>query len=150
MWVWRLTKPRRASFDGEGARLYGGRWNHPGLAVVYAAESLSLAVLELFVHLNPYDAPDLVAVGAEVPDALPVRRVDRSALPSNWRRTPAPTPLADLGSGWLREGAVAALAVPSAIVPRETNYLLNPAHPDFARIRIGKPEPFSLDPRLWK
>lgn len=115
---------------------------------MYTAESLSLAVLEFCVHLNPQDLPDLLAIGAEVPDRVRVRRLEQAALPLDWRRTPAPTSLADLGTAWLRQGATAVLAVPSAIVPRETNYLLNPAHPDFARVRIGQPEPFSLDPRI--
>lgn len=148
MWVWRLAKASRPAFEGEGARLYGGRWNHPGVAVVYAAESVSLAVLEFFVHLDARDSPDLVVVGAEVPGGVKVRAVDRGTLPPDWRRTPAPAFLADLGTAWAREGVTAVLAVPSAIVPRETNYLLNPAHADFARIRVGKPEAFSLDPRI--
>jgi len=67
VWVWHLTKAIRPAFEGDGARLYGGRWNHPGAAVVYAAETVSLAVLEFFVHLDARDSPDLVVVGAEVP-----------------------------------------------------------------------------------
>lgn len=148
MRVWRLAGRGRTAFDGEGARLYGGRWNHPGVAVVYTAESLALAVLELFVHLSPRDAPGLVAIPADVPEQVRVERLDPRELPRDWRATPAPPALADLGTAWARGGASAVLAVPSAIVPRETNYLLNPAHPDFRRPRIGRPEPFSLDPRM--
>lgn len=143
-----MAKASRPAFEAEGARLYGGRWNHPGVAVVYAAESVSLAVLEFFVHLDTRDSPHLVVVGAELPADVNVRAVDWGALPPDWRRTPAPDSLADLGTAWAREGVTAVLAVPSAIVPREMNYLLNPAHRDFARIRIGKPEPFSMDPRM--
>jgi RES domain-containing protein len=117
---------------------------------VYTSESVSLAVLEFFVHLEVRESPDLVVVGAELPGDLQISRVDREALPPHWRRTPALASLADLGTAWVREGVTAVLAVPSAIVPGETNYLLNPAHPDFARIQVGKPEPFSLDPRLVK
>jgi RES domain-containing protein len=150
VWVWRLSKASRPAFEGEGARLYGGRWNHPGVAVVYTAESIALAVLEFFVHLDAPDSPDLVVVGAEVPGDLQIRQVDRDSLPPDWHRTPAPASLATLGTAWVQEGATAVLAVPSSIVPRETNYLLNPTHADFARIRIGKPEPFSLDPRMLR
>ena len=150
MLVWRLAKRSRPTFDGEGARLYGGRWNHPGVAVVYTAESLSLAVLEFFVHLTPRDAPDLVAISADIPDDVRLDRLDQRAMASDWRVTPAPATLADLGTAWARGGATAVLAVPSAIVPRETNYLLNPAHPDFRRVRIGRPEPFALDPRMLR
>ena len=148
MLVWRIAKRSRLTFDGEGARLYGGRWNHPGVAVVYTAESLSLAVLEFFVHLSPRDAPDLVAVSADIPDPVRIERLDQRALPRDWRTTPAPVTLADLGTAWARKGTTAVLAVPSAIVPRERNYLLNPAHPDFVRVRVGRPEPFTLEPRM--
>jgi RES domain-containing protein len=150
VWVWRITKASRPSFDGEGARLYGGRWNHPGTSVVYAAGSLSLAALEFFVHLDADDPPDLATIGAEIPDDVRVQRIDQSALPVGWRASPAPISLADLGSAWMREAVTAVLAVPSAIVPRETNYLLNPAHSDFNRIKVSKPEPFALDSRMWK
>jgi RES domain-containing protein len=146
--VWRLAKRSRPAFDGEGARLYGGRWNHPGVPIVYTAESLSLAVLEFFVHLDPEDAPDLVAISADVPDGVRVDRLDLRVLPRDWRATPAPASLADLGTAWARGGATALLAVLSALVPRETNYLLNPTHPDFRHVRIGRPEAFTLDPRL--
>lgn len=105
-------------------------------------------VLEFFVHLDPDDPPNLVAIGAEISDDVGIERVGRTALPADWRVTPAPAALADLGMAWVRKRASAVLAVPSVIVPSETNYLLNPAHPHFARIWIGKPEPFSLDPRM--
>jgi RES domain-containing protein len=148
VWVWRLTKASRPSFEGEGARLYGGRWNHPGVSLVYSAGSLSLAVLEFFVHLDPADPPRLVALGAEVPDELRIERLEEAVLPAGWRRTPAPARLADLGSAWARGGTSPVLAVPSAIVPQERNYLLNPAHADFGRITVGQPQPFALDPRM--
>jgi RES domain-containing protein len=141
--VWRLTRKRFAdrAFDGEGARLYGGRWNHKGVAVVYCAATLSLAALELFVHLEASEAPDdLVTLVAE----------DASILPSDWRSYPGPSFLKDLGSTWVRSGRTAVLAVPSVVIPRERNYLLNPAHPDFAKILLREPEPFSFDSRMWK
>jgi RES domain-containing protein len=120
------------------------------VAIVYTSESLALAVLEFFVHLDPRDAPDLVAVSVEVPDDVRVGHVTERSLPKDWRTTPAPASLADLGTAWARGGATALLAVPSALVPRETNYLLNPAHPEFARLRMGRPEPFALGRRLLR
>jgi RES domain-containing protein len=151
--AWRLTAGRYAghAFDGEGARLYGGRWNHPGTAVVYCSATLSLAVLEFFVHLEPDLAPGgLVAVPAFLPEDLSREEIEASALPSNWRLYPASESLKDLGTDWARRKRTAMLAVPSAVIPRESNLLLNPAHPDFARVRIGPAEPFSFDPRMWK
>ncbi|HEY1434359.1 MAG TPA: RES domain-containing protein [Thermoanaerobaculia bacterium] len=149
MKVWRLCKRRHAAFDGEGARLAGGRWNPRGVAVVYASESLALAALELLVHADPALLPkDLVAIPAEIPDALRVGRVDETALGRDWRRHPAPESLSRLGAEWLERRETVALSVPSAVVPRERNVLLNPAHPDFRHVRVGAPDAFSFDPRL--
>lgn len=151
--VWRLCRRRYAAraFDGEGARLYGGRWNTPGVAVVYASATVSLAALEAFVHLDGEDAPaDLVVIPVEIPDALAVRELTPDELPRNWRATPAPAALQQLGNKWARAIETLVLLVPSAVVPQEQNYILNPAHPDASRLKIGTPEPFSFDPRMWK
>jgi len=121
------------------------------VAVVYTSATLSLAALEYFVHLDPVDAPgDLVAISAEIPDTLSRAKIRIEALPSNWRMYPAPERLAELGAAWVRTRETAALVVPSAVVPQERNVLLNPAHPDFRRIRLGRPEAFSFDPRMWR
>ena len=151
--VWRIASARYAgqAFDGEGARLYGGRWNHAGVLLVYTSESLSLSALEFFVNLEPALAPaGLVAASASVPADLPVRSIGIAELPAGWRNYPAPEALKDLGTAWARGGETAALWVPSAVIPRERNLLLNPRHPDFGRIRILPAEPFSFDPRMWK
>ena len=151
MEVWRLCRRKYIAFDGEGSRIAGGRWNRRGTAVVYTSATLSLAVLEYFVNLPRAAAPqDLVAVSAEVPADLAVTSVEESSLPRGWRRYPAPEALADIGTRWVEERATPILAVPSAVVPHEKNYLLNPAHPSFGRIRARKPEPLDLDPRMWK
>ncbi|MGH7391664.1 MAG: RES family NAD+ phosphorylase [Candidatus Rokuibacteriota bacterium] len=148
--VWRLTKRRTAGFDGEGSRRYGGRWNHPGAPAVYTAAHLSLAVLEVLVHVTAVaDLPaDLVAIPADLPDDLLIENARIEDLPRDWRRIPAPAALADRGTAWLTAARTAVLAVPSAVVPPETVYILNPAHPDFRRIIVGRAEPFGLDARL--
>jgi RES domain-containing protein len=121
------------------------------VAVVYASATLSLATLEYFVHLDPGDMPDdLVAVPADVPDTLPRTELRAESLPPNWRVYPAPEALAELGTAWVRARRTPILLVPSVIVPQERNVLLNPAHSEFRRIRVGPPEPFSFDPRLWR
>jgi RES domain-containing protein len=149
--VWRLCRKKYVAFNGEGARIAGGRWNRRGTAVVYTSATLSLAVLEYFVNLPRAAAPqDLVAVPAELPAELPTTTIEESALPRGWRKYPAPEELAEIGTRWADEGATPVLAVPSAIVPHEKNYLLNPAHPLFDRIQVRKPEPLSLDSRMWK
>jgi RES domain-containing protein len=91
-----------------------------------------------------------VAVAADVPDDVSRTELGIATLPAGWRAFPAPEILADLGTRWLRSGRSAVLLVPSALVPQERNYLLNPAHPEFRRIRIRRAEPFSFDPRMWK
>lgn len=149
MRVWRLCAKHHWKFDGGGARNAGGRWNSAGYAVVYTSAAISLAALEFLVHLGRNrSVKDLVLVSAEIPDGLTMERVDVSALPSDWRRYPAPDYLQTIGNAWIDRSVATVLAVPSAVIPQETNYLLNPAHPDFRRIRIGRPAEFSLDFRL--
>lgn len=148
--AWRIVKRKHAktAFNGEGARLFGGRWNNPGVPMVYTAESRSLAVLEVLVHL---DSPDLLTkyVVLEVTIAEPlIRRVDWQDLPKNWRADPAPSRLRAMGDAWVRQASSAALQVPSAVVPAESLFLLNPRHPEFAKLEIGKPIHFPFDPRL--
>lgn len=147
---WRIVKSARVStaFDGESARIHGGRWNSPGTALVYTAHSESLAALELLVHLQ---ASHLLASYSAIPatfDEALAEPVDLDALPEDWRRFPAPAALQQIGDQWVSERRSAVLRVPSALVPSEASFLVNPAHRDFARITIGPPRAFLFDPRL--
>lgn len=147
---WRIVKSRHAStaFDGEGARLYGGRWNRLGTRMVYTSSTISLAVLEVLVHLQEASSLSSYSlISADFDDAL-VERLDHSMLPDGWRTYPAPSELQRIGDEWVRSQRSAVLEVPSVIVVRESNYLLNPAHPDFSSVVIGEPEPFTFDERL--
>lgn len=148
--AWRIVKKRYAvnAFDGEGARRFGGRWNSPGISVVYVSSSRSLAVLEMAVHL---DASALLASFVLIPcefEERLVTAVDRRALPAGWRGDPSPPELAAIGDGWVKQARSAVLAVPSTIVEEESNFLLNPAHPAFSQVRIGEPQNFEFDERL--
>jgi RES domain-containing protein len=151
MKAWRITKQghARTAFSGEGARLYGGRWNSPGVPVVYVAESQSLAALEMLVHL---DAPALLLekyVFLEVDfDASLVIDLDRSSLPKNWQSDPVPEATQVIGDRWVLSGDSAVLRVPSVLVPEESNFLLNPRHSDFGKMGISRPQVFRFDPRL--
>jgi len=153
MQLWRLCKRINHPLDGEGARRWGGRWNHPGIAVVYASGTLSLAVLEFRVHVpDARTAPDdLVAVPVDLPDRCRVTFVSNAELPRDWTACPAPKALADIGTAWARSRDSLVLSVPSAVLPfgPERNYLINPAHPGFSGIAAAKPVPLRLDPRLW-
>jgi RES domain-containing protein len=149
--VWRLCLRKYRRFDGTGARLHGGRWNHTGTSIVYTSGSLSLAALELFVHVDSDIIPDgLIAIPADVPEVLNVEALDPGSLPKNWRSYPAPDALKDIATAWVQRSSTAVLAVPSAVIPSERNYLLNPRHPDFRRVRIHDGTPFQFDPRMWK
>lgn len=146
--AWRITREKYAAeaFSGEGAAKMGGRWNSRGIAVVYASASRSLAALETLVHVNPPMSLQYAIIRIEFIPELVEHITAR--LPADWRSSPAPVSTRKLGDAWAREGRSAILAVPSIIIPDETNYLLNPAHPDFRKIRIGKPAKFIFDARL--
>ncbi len=153
MRVWRICRAKwsQSAFSGEGARRAGGRWNHKGTRMVYTSTTLSLAALELFVHLDSEELPtDLVAVELILPTDVSSREIHAAALPQNWRAFPAPASLKEIGTTWAKTSDTLILNVPSAIIPRETNVLINPAHPEFSRIEPGTAEPFQYDPRMWK
>jgi RES domain-containing protein len=150
---WRLIKTRflQHAFDGEGARLYGGRWTSPGRRVVYTSATASLAVLEVFA--NAQTRAELLArfqLFSCTFDESFVTRIERSDLPSNWRQSPAPVQLQEIGDEWLRGAASLVLEVPSSIIEHENNYLINPLHRDFKRVKRSKPETFAIDLRLVK
>ncbi len=151
MRVWRLTTRKYVSvaFSGEGAAREGGRWNREGSAVVYTASSLALAALELFVNLSRRSSPPLAAIPVEVPEKIRMEELAAADLPSNWRGFDAKA-TQGLGERWLASHGSAILSVPSVVIPQERNYVLNPKHKDFAKLRIGKPEFFEFDSRMWK
>ena len=146
---WRIVPANRAgdAFAGQGAKVYGGRWNSPGSAVVYASQYKSLAALEQLVHLSPRIERRFKAFSFHFPDSV-IDTISRRDLPKDWREEPPPPSTQQLGDAWLHRASSAILAVPSIIIPEELNYLLNPAHPDFKKIAIGKAEEFTFDPRL--
>jgi RES domain-containing protein len=148
--AWRIVKRRLAkdAFSGEGARLYGGRWNSPGVSVVYAAQSQALAALELLVHLEISELlHEYVVIEARFDRAL-VTRLAKADLPPDWRASPAPASIRAIGDAWVAEEPSPVLEVPSAVIPAENIYLLNPQHSAFAKIQTGNPVDFEFDPRL--
>ena len=151
--AFRIVKTRRAdtAFDGEGARRAGGRWNGRGTRVVYLAKTISLAALEILVHL---DDAGLRASYSFIPISFPAACVlmpgknGVAPLSEEWAETPAPLDCARYGDDWVKSGASLVLRIPSVIVPWESNFLLNPAHPDLNKAKIGEPQSFDFDPRL--
>lgn len=138
-------------FDGEGAYRYGGRWSSPGTRLSYTSEHQSLALLEYFVHLDKDDPPtDLVLAVAEIPEDLPRAQLQISELLTNWREPVAPSELSGIGDEFVQRREQCLLLVPSAIVPNERNWLINPGHPDYRRIVIKDLEPVSYDARMLR
>jgi RES domain-containing protein len=148
--AWRIVKTRYSAdaFSGEGARLYGGRWNSAGIAIVYTAGSKSLATLELLVHLdNTSVLPSFSICPVDFDDSL-VELIDPVTLPRDWRQAASPLSLQAVGDDWISRGSSVVLRVPSAVIESEYNYLINPVHIDFKKLVIGSMEVFILDPRL--
>lgn len=150
--AWRIVQRRFAkiAFTGEGARRFGGRWNSPGHPVIYTAESQALAALEILVHL---DSEKLLRHYFAIPVTIPPQLIERlspSSLPKNWRAYPVPRSTRAIGDTWLARATSPVLQVPSVVIPSESNFLLNPAHPHFRKLRPGKPVPFLFDSRLTR
>ena len=147
--AWRLTKTKliAGAWDGEGARKSGGRWNSVGIAVVYTSGTLSLALVEVLVHLPSGILPAYSAARVDFDESM-VTAVGPRDLAENWRDYPPPPSTKAIGDLWVAKGSSLVLRVPSVIVPTEFNYILNPAHPAFADLMIGEPMPFPFDPRL--
>ena len=149
--AWRLTKAKYgpSALSGYGSMLHRGRWHHKGVPVVYAAESPALALLETMVHVEEADLLAFAFVVVPVRfDAVHLLVLSEDDLPEDWNAWPHPVSTQRLGTRWLEEQRSVVLRVPSAVVPHQSNYLINPTHPDFAQLGVGPAESFPIDPRL--
>jgi len=152
MRFWRICRRRYAAeaATGEGARLFGGRWNSHGVRVVYASTSLALAAVETFVNLEPNLRPaDLVSIEGEIPEGIEVARLELKELPANWQETRDES-LRRFGDEWIRGGRSVAMLVPSAAIRGEWNVLLNPGHRDFPKVKLQEARPFAFDARMFR
>jgi RES domain-containing protein len=150
--AWRIYKPKHAAaaFSGAGARDFGGRFNPKGVAIVYTSASVSLATLEMLVHLQSAELLQAYVLRHVTFDHALVRKITEADLPANWRANPAPPESQRIGADWVAAAESAVLQVPSVVITTESNFLLNPLHPDFKKLTFGKEEPFNFDPRLIK
>ena len=143
------TKHTDAWFDGEGSYLYGGRWNSRGTRLLYTSEALSLAALEMLVHLNSRHLLayySFATVGFSESLVLDIKNlVD---LPRKWHNSPPPIAVQKIGDEWADSKASLILKVPSSVIPLESNYLINVLHSDFPTLKLGKAMSFSFDERL--
>ena len=136
------------AFNGEGARLYGGRGNAEGIPIIYCAGSRALAGLEVLVHLpSPLLQLDFMIIETQF-DSRFVQQISIADLPPGWQNDQPVLATKNMGNQWAKEGNSLVLAVPSTIIPEEPNYLINPEHPDFKAIQVGQPQEFSFDQRL--
>ena len=150
--VWRITveKYRDSAFSGEGAELYGGRFNSPGHPAVYTAATLSLALLELLVQVDdPKRLADYYCIPATFSSELVDSR-EIESLPTGWDHRPAGAVSQTIGDEWLHKGELPILRVPSVVVPIEYNYMLNPRHEKFVGVEIGQGMQVPFDPRLGR
>jgi len=150
MQIWRICKKKHllSAFSGEGGLYASARWTPQGIRAVYTAQSLALASLEVFVHSDSDKIP-LVAIQAFLPDDIAIKEIGANALPHDWQEQSAYPVLQQIGKQWFLTQETPVLKVPSAIVPVEYNYILNPAHPDF-KISLDPPINFKLDKRMWR
>ena len=150
--AWRIVKERHlaTALDGEGARIFGARWNSPGIPVVYASGTRALATLEVLAGLGTNSVlPAYVLIPLAFADSM-VITIDLADLPKGWNRSPPGAATQRIGDAWVASGESVVLEVPSVLVPQESNFLLNPSHPKFPAVTLGDPEGLSFDPRLLK
>ena len=145
------TSEHISDISGTGARIYGGRWNHQGYPVVYASGSRSLAALEFLVHVPMALAPEKLSIlEINISETVEIESVNESQLPLNWRDYPAPEQLANIGTKWLKSKSSLLLEIPSAVVEKEVNILINPLHEDIKNVTLISIEKFSFDSRLTR
>jgi RES domain-containing protein len=149
---WRIVPEELAgsAFDGDGARRFGGRWNSAGMPMVYAAEHLSLAALEVRVHIERTSLKMCFQCLAFEFDERLMKVLPAGSIPKDWQQEPPPASLQAVGDRWLAAMESVILAVPSVIILAEHNFLINPRHPDFKKLKIGRPTAFSFDYRLFR
>jgi RES domain-containing protein len=148
---WRILKTQHAgrAFEGEGARLVGGRWNKIGTPMIYTADPLALAALEILVHLPKREL--LKQKFQRIPvrfDRRLVKSLNLIDLPSDWDILPPPESTQAIGTAWALKKQSVLYKVPSTIIREEFNYLINPLHPDFTKLSIGSVQKFVFDPRI--
>jgi RES domain-containing protein len=153
--IWRLEKERyvETAFRGKGSLETSGRWHHKGTQVAYASEHPGVAVLEKLVWLGSYERAresSYVLLPLELDPTRHLETVSESDLPDDWDAFPHPEETRNLGTDWCEEERSAVLAVPSAVLPMSTNYLVNPFHPEFHDLERGEPVSFSWDARLFQ
>ncbi|WP_438424322.1 RES family NAD+ phosphorylase [Aquimarina macrocephali] len=151
MRVYRIAKQKYIKdLTGIGAKTVGGRWNPKGVAVLYTSTTAALSALEVLAHLPAAYFPDDMSIATiEVPDTL-ITTIDIEKIPDNWNQIPVPIEIQNYAMQWIAEEQYLGLKVPSIIIPKEKNLLVNPMHPKFDKVKLIDVEPFCFDTRLLK
>lgn len=150
MRIFRIGDERHPLWDGTGAALVGGRWNSPGRQVIYSSLSYACAMLEILAHASIGRIPTTHRfLIADVPDGVTIERHDASTLPFGWDAEGSSSARC-FGDQWLKEVRSVILLVPSVVVRLEWNALVNPLHPDSARLVISPSEKVVWDKRLFE
>ena len=137
--------------SGKGASISGGRWNSPGIEIIYTASNRSLAMAEIAVHFSLATLPaGYMMMTIYVPDSVSIAEVDSKTLPEGWNQFPPIKQTQVIGDQFITEGNICLLKVPSAVTQGDFNFLINPRHPEFRKIKITGYDPFPFDRRLFK
>lgn len=150
MEVYRISKSQHINdLSGTGAKIYGARWNFKGTSIIYTSENRSLATVEFLVHVHFSITPANLSIATlSIPDKATLKEIDASDLPHNWKDYPPPLKLAEIGSGWAKSNETLLLRVPSSVVEKEYNILINPLHSEMKNVKISHVEPYTYDRRL--
>ena len=151
MIVFRLSKSEYShDLSGKGAKKTGGRWNSKGIALVYTSESRALCTTEIAVHTPLGILPgDFELVTIDIPDSFKILKLKLKDLPFDWKSIPHSGTTQELGDHFVKENKYAVLKAPSAVVQGDFNYLINPNHKEFHKVKIIKTEKFGFDGRLY-
>ncbi len=149
--VFRISKTKYANdLTGFGAEKFGGRWNSKGNAVLYTSSSRALALTEILVHIPVHFLQnDFSIIHLELPKSAFIKEINLKDLPKNWKQIPANKSTQIIGDLFLEENKCLALKIPSVVIEQEFNYLINPYHKDFKKVKIKSIEAFSFDKRLF-
>lgn len=131
---------------GEGAFKFGGRWNRSGEVVIYSSETKALATLEILVNIQIAKDLKFYVMAINIPNNIVKETIHLNSLPKKWRTYPSTT--VAIGSEWIRNAKSCVLKIPSVIIPEEFNYLINPNHEDYKKIKISEPRKFCFDEKF--
>ena len=149
MIIYRLTQGGFVNdLSGKGSKLYGGRWNSAGLSAIYTTENISLAVLEILVHLKQFNTPpNYYLLSIQIPDSIKPIVINKGKLKDSWKDDISYTQF--IGNEFLKSTNDLLLKVPSAIIDQGNNYIINPKHPAISKVRITTTHIFEFDKRLY-